>query len=189
MAPMRLMRAAVPEMVGRGWGRVVNVSSSSGKRPGQRNVAYSVAKAAELSLSRAYADVYAPHGVLINAIAPGPVGSELWLEPGGLADQTVKARGSTTRAGDRSRRAGALPIRGWRNRRRSRARSCSCARSGRRTSAARPGRSTAAPFRSSSEASRHAARRQLSRTVRRSGQDLPPDHLRRRPREDQGVSR
>ena len=95
MAPMRLMRAAVPEMAGRGWGRVVNVSSSSGKRPGQRNVAYSVAKAAELSLSRAYADFYAPQGVLINAVTPGPAGTELWLGPGGLADQTVQARGST----------------------------------------------------------------------------------------------
>jgi 3-oxoacyl-[acyl-carrier protein] reductase len=95
MAPMRLMRAALPGMVQAGWGRVVNVSSSSGKRPGQRNVAYSVAKAAELSLSRAYADAYAQHGVLINAVTPGPVASELWLAPGGLVDQTVEARGGT----------------------------------------------------------------------------------------------
>ena len=95
MAPMRLMRAAVPVMAERGWGRVVNVSSSSGKRPGQRNVSYSVAKAAELSLSRAYADYYAPRGVRINAVTPGPVAGELWLEPGGLADQTARARGVT----------------------------------------------------------------------------------------------
>ena len=95
MAPMRFMRAAVPEMAERGWGRVVNVSSSSGKRPGQRNVAYSVAKAAELSLSRAYADYYAPRGVRINAVTPGPVAGEMWLEPGGLADQTARARGIT----------------------------------------------------------------------------------------------
>jgi NAD(P)-dependent dehydrogenase (short-subunit alcohol dehydrogenase family) len=83
MAPMRLMRAAIPVMAAAGWGRVVNVSSSSGKRPGQRNVAYSVSKAAELSLSRAYADYYASRGVLVNAVTPGPVASELWLEPGG----------------------------------------------------------------------------------------------------------
>jgi 3-oxoacyl-[acyl-carrier protein] reductase len=95
MAPMRLMRAAIPEMAERGWGRIVNVSSSSGKRPGQRNVAYSVTKAAELSLSRAYADAYAQFGVLVNAVTPGPVASELWLEPGGLVDQTVAARGGT----------------------------------------------------------------------------------------------
>jgi NAD(P)-dependent dehydrogenase (short-subunit alcohol dehydrogenase family) len=95
MAPMRLMRATLPEMIKRRWGRIVNVGSSSGKRPGQRNVAYSVAKAAELSLSRAYADAYARHGVLINAVTPGPVASELWLGPGGLAEQTAEAQGKT----------------------------------------------------------------------------------------------
>ena len=95
MASMRLMRASIPAMRDQGWGRIVNISSSSGKRPGQRNVAYSVAKAAQLSLSRAYADAYAREGVLINAVTPGPVASELWLAPGGLVDQTVQARGGT----------------------------------------------------------------------------------------------
>lgn len=109
MAPMRLMRAAVPEMTARGWGRVVNVCSSSGKRPSQRNAAYSVTKAAELSLSRTYADAYAPRGVLINAVAPGPVAGELWLEPGGLADQSAAARAGT-RDEVLAAAAGALPI-------------------------------------------------------------------------------
>jgi 3-oxoacyl-[acyl-carrier protein] reductase len=86
---------AIDELTDEDWGRVVNVSSSSGKRPGQRNVAYSVGKAAQLSLSRAYADAYAADGVLINAVTPGPVASELWLAPGGLVDQTVQARGGT----------------------------------------------------------------------------------------------
>jgi 3-oxoacyl-[acyl-carrier protein] reductase len=93
MAPMRLMRAAASAMADRGWGRIVNVSSSSGKRPSKTNMAYSVTKAAELSLSRAFADLYADRGVLVNAVAPGPVGTELWLGPGGLADQTAQARG------------------------------------------------------------------------------------------------
>ena len=95
MAPMRLMRAAAPAMAERGWGRIVNVSSSSGKRPGQRNVAYSVSKAAELSLSRAFADAYAKRGVCVNALTPGPVSTELWTAPGGLADQVAAARGVT----------------------------------------------------------------------------------------------
>jgi 3-oxoacyl-[acyl-carrier protein] reductase len=110
MAPMRLMRAAIPSMREHSWGRVVNISSSSGKRPGQRNVAYSVTKAAELSLSRAYADAYARHGVLINAVTPGPVASELWLDPGGLVDQTVLARGGTREEVLEAAAAG-LPIR------------------------------------------------------------------------------
>lgn len=95
MAPMRLMRALAPVMAERGWGRVVNVCSSSGKRPSQTNVAYSVTKAAELSLSRAFADKYAAQAVLINAVTPGPVASALWMAPGGLADQNAQARGST----------------------------------------------------------------------------------------------
>jgi len=43
IGPMRLMRAAAPVMAGRGWGRIVNVCSSSGKRPSSTNMAYSVA--------------------------------------------------------------------------------------------------------------------------------------------------
>lgn len=93
MAPMRLMRAAAPGMAERGWGRIVNVSSSSGKRPSLTNVAYSVTKAAELSLSRAFADSYAARGVLVNAVAPGVVDTGLWLDPGGLADQVAAVQG------------------------------------------------------------------------------------------------
>ena len=93
MAPMRLMRAAAPRMAAAGWGRIVNVCSSSGKRPSQRNAAYSVTKAAQLSLSRTYADAFAPQGVLVNAVAPGVVGTGLWLDEGGLADQTAAQQG------------------------------------------------------------------------------------------------
>ena len=93
MGPMRLMRAAAPEMARRGWGRIVNVCSSSGKRPSSTNMAYSVTKAAELSLSRAFADLFAGRGVLVNSVSPGPIGGDLWLTPGGLADQQAEARG------------------------------------------------------------------------------------------------
>src|SRR5262249_26480056 len=68
IASVRLMRAAAPRMARRGWGRIVNVASSSGKRPSQTNAAYSAAKAAQLSVSRAYADAYAAQGVLVNAV-------------------------------------------------------------------------------------------------------------------------
>src|SRR4051794_16395658 len=91
MGPMRLMRAAGAEM-GEG-GRIVNVCSSSGKRPSLTNAAYSVTKAAQLSLSRTFADAYAGRGVLVNAVAPGAVESELWMAEGGLAEQAAGARG------------------------------------------------------------------------------------------------
>jgi 3-oxoacyl-[acyl-carrier protein] reductase len=95
MAPMRFMRVLAPGMAERGWGRIVNVSSASGKRPSLTNVAYSVTKAALLSLSRAFAETYARTGVLINAVAPGLVDTELWLKDGGLADQRAAAEGHT----------------------------------------------------------------------------------------------
>jgi 3-oxoacyl-[acyl-carrier protein] reductase len=95
MAPMRLMSAAAPRMAEAGDGRILNVASSSGKRPSPRNAAYSVTKAAQLSLSRVFADRWAGRGVLVNAVAPGPVATPLWLAEGGLADQTAEQEGVT----------------------------------------------------------------------------------------------
>jgi NAD(P)-dependent dehydrogenase (short-subunit alcohol dehydrogenase family) len=97
MAPLRAMRAAAPPMAERGWGRVVNVCSTAGKRPSAAMPEYSVAKAAELSLSRLFADRYAKSGVLVNAICPGPVKGELWMEPGGLLDQSHAMSGAESR--------------------------------------------------------------------------------------------
>ncbi|MDQ4048443.1 MAG: SDR family oxidoreductase, partial [Actinomycetota bacterium] len=93
MASMRLMRAAGARMGDDA--RIVNVCSSSGKRPSLTNPAYSVTKAAQLSLSRIFADAYARKGVLVNAVTPGPVATGLWMDEGGLADQVAKARGIT----------------------------------------------------------------------------------------------
>jgi 3-oxoacyl-[acyl-carrier protein] reductase len=97
MAPLRAMRAAAPPMAERGWGRIVNVCSTAGKRPSAAMPEYSVAKAAELSLSRLFADRYAKQGVLVNAICPGPVEGEMWMEPGGLLDQSRQMSGAESR--------------------------------------------------------------------------------------------
>src|SRR5436190_7497373 len=93
MGPMRLMQAAAPLMAESGWGRIVNVCSSSGKRPSLSNAAYSVSKAAQLSLSRAFADAHVGDGVLVNAVAPGPVETPLWMGEGGMADQVARRQG------------------------------------------------------------------------------------------------
>ena len=93
MGPMRLMREAAPLMAARDGGRIVNVCSSAGKRPSLTNPAYAVTKAAQLSLSRVFADRYAAEAVLVNAVAPGAVSSPLWTAPGGLAQQAAAARG------------------------------------------------------------------------------------------------
>ena len=75
---------------------MVNVSSSSGRRPsGRLDASYSVTKAAQLSLSRVFADAFAARGVLVNAVTPGAVEGELWKSEGGLADQIAARTGST----------------------------------------------------------------------------------------------
>jgi 3-oxoacyl-[acyl-carrier protein] reductase len=109
MASMRLMRAAGGRMAERGGGRIVNVCSSSGKRPSLRNAAYSVTKAAQLSLSRVFADAFAARGVLVNAVAPGPVETPLWVGEGGLADQASAAKGISREEALEAARA-AIPL-------------------------------------------------------------------------------
>src|SRR3954462_15032329 len=109
MASMRLMRAAAPRMAEAGGGRIVNVASSAGKRPSLTNVAYAVTKAGQLSLSRAWADLWADKGVLVNAVAPGPVSSELWMAEGGLGDQHAKAKG-VSREEALEAQAGKVPL-------------------------------------------------------------------------------
>jgi NAD(P)-dependent dehydrogenase (short-subunit alcohol dehydrogenase family) len=87
MSAVRATRAVLPDMRSRGNGVIVNVSSSSGKRPSTSMPDYSVAKAGLLSFSRLVADVYAKDGIRCNAVTPGPTASEAWLGEGGLADQ------------------------------------------------------------------------------------------------------
>jgi NAD(P)-dependent dehydrogenase (short-subunit alcohol dehydrogenase family) len=110
MGPMRLMRALAPKMAEAGGGRVVNVSSSSGKRPSRRlDPSYSVTKAALLSLSRLFADNWSASNVLVNAVAPGPIAGESWTAPGGLADQ-LAARTESTREQVLEQTAAGMPL-------------------------------------------------------------------------------
>jgi 3-oxoacyl-[acyl-carrier protein] reductase len=97
MSYVRAIRAVLPGMRERGFGRIVNVSSTAGKRPSTGMPNYSVSKAAVLSLSRLVADVYAKDGVLCNAVTPGPTASPAWIGDGGLADQAA-ARSGKSRA-------------------------------------------------------------------------------------------
>ena len=88
MSYVRCTRAALPHLRESEHAAIVNVSSTSGKRPSASMPEYSVTKAALLSLSRLVADVHAGDGIRCNAVTPGPTRSPAWLAPGGLADQT-----------------------------------------------------------------------------------------------------
>jgi NAD(P)-dependent dehydrogenase (short-subunit alcohol dehydrogenase family) len=95
MSYVRAIQAVLPGMRERGFGRIVNVSSSAGKRPSSTMPDYSVTKAAVLSLSRLVADLYTKDGILCNAVTPGPSSSPAWLDPGGLADQQAELLGKS----------------------------------------------------------------------------------------------
>jgi NAD(P)-dependent dehydrogenase (short-subunit alcohol dehydrogenase family) len=95
MSYVRAIQAVLPGMRERGAGRIVNVSSTAGKRPSTGMPNYSVTKAAVLSLSRLVADIYAKDGILCNAVAPGPTASPAWLASGGLADQGAERSGKS----------------------------------------------------------------------------------------------
>jgi 3-oxoacyl-[acyl-carrier protein] reductase len=95
MSYVRAIRAVLPSMRERGHGVIVNVSSTSGKRPSTSMPNYSVTKAAVLSLSRLVADVYARDGIRSNAVAPGPTATAAWLGEGGLADQQAARTGTS----------------------------------------------------------------------------------------------
>jgi NAD(P)-dependent dehydrogenase (short-subunit alcohol dehydrogenase family) len=95
MSYVRAIQAVLPGMRERKFGRIVNVSSTAGKRPSMRMPDYSVTKAAVLSLSRLVADLYGAEGIVSNAVAPGPTTSEAWLAEGGLADQSSTRTGKS----------------------------------------------------------------------------------------------
>ncbi|GGY50341.1 3-hydroxybutyrate dehydrogenase [Streptomyces omiyaensis] len=76
-APFLLMRRTLPHMYGRGWGRIVNVSSVHGLRASAYKAAYVAAKHALEGLSKVAAIEGAPHGVTSNCVNPGYVRTPL----------------------------------------------------------------------------------------------------------------
>jgi NAD(P)-dependent dehydrogenase (short-subunit alcohol dehydrogenase family) len=75
--PFHLCRAALPDMVERGFGRCVFVSSTAGVRADREMSAYCTSKAALLGLMRSVAQDAGPYGVTSNAVLPGWVRTEM----------------------------------------------------------------------------------------------------------------
>ena len=67
---VNVMRATLPGMVRRGWGRVVNIASIAGKEGNAHQSAYSASKGAVIALTKSVAKELATTGVLVNAVAP-----------------------------------------------------------------------------------------------------------------------
>jgi len=73
-APFLLCRELLPVMRAKGWGRVVNLASRLGRTyVFNANLAYSASKAGLIGLTRQLGGEFAPHGITVNAIAPGSV--------------------------------------------------------------------------------------------------------------------
>ena len=77
VSPFLLTRAVMPGMIGRGWGRVVNISSVHGLRASAFKSAYVSAKHGLEGLSKVTALEGGPHGITSNCINPGYVRTPL----------------------------------------------------------------------------------------------------------------
>ena len=85
-------RTAVPHMVGKGYGRIVNIASVAGKEGVPRAPAYSAAKAGVIGMSKGLARELATTGVTVNCIAPAITATELLGEMPADHIEAAKAR-------------------------------------------------------------------------------------------------
>src|SRR5262249_42877765 len=70
-------RAAVRLMLARKSGRIVNIASIAGKEGNPTLVPYSTAKAGVIGFTKALAKEVATHGILVNAVAPAVIGTDM----------------------------------------------------------------------------------------------------------------
>ena len=70
-SPLLLGRAVVPGMRERRWGRIVHVDSEVADKPPPGMSAYATAKSAQIGIAMSWARELAPHGITVNAVAPG----------------------------------------------------------------------------------------------------------------------
>jgi 3-oxoacyl-[acyl-carrier protein] reductase len=75
-APVELIRAASQGMMARKSGRIVNVASVAAYTP-HTDLWYGVTKAGVVSFTRSFASYLGPHGIQVNAVAPGPIDTPL----------------------------------------------------------------------------------------------------------------
>src|SRR5204863_1968550 len=87
----RLIRAVVPAMLEARSGAIVNVASEAALRGSAGGIAYTASKLAVVGITRSCAFMYGPHGIRVNAVAPGGVatGMELPAQPSEFGQDRV----------------------------------------------------------------------------------------------------
>ena len=85
-AALRLVRLTVPKMIERkSGGSIINIASIAGLNPQAEGLLYSFTKAGLIMLTRSWAREFGPHGVRVNAIAPGLIQTDFseyfWKNP------------------------------------------------------------------------------------------------------------
>lgn len=88
-AAIELVQATLPAMKAAGFGRIINMSSRAVVGLPTRTV-YSGTKAALISMTRTWAMELGPHGITVNAIAPGPVVTDMFT--GVMPEESERAR-------------------------------------------------------------------------------------------------
>ncbi|MFM9608242.1 3-oxoacyl-ACP reductase [Streptomyces sp. V2] len=83
---VRAIRAAIPHMLERGGGSIVNVSTGMARQPAQVNIEYGAAKAGLSNLTKALSEEFGGQGIRVNTVSPGAVLTAWWTEEGGAAD-------------------------------------------------------------------------------------------------------
>ncbi len=77
LAPIRVVRAFGMTMIRRRYGRIVNISSSAASKPGRGQSNYAAAKGGLESFTKAMAVELAPRGIMVNAVAPGVIDTDM----------------------------------------------------------------------------------------------------------------
>ena len=72
-----VMRAFIPAMKDKGWGRIVNIASIAGKEGNPNLAAYSASKAGVIGLTKSIGKELATTGVLVNSIAPAVIATPM----------------------------------------------------------------------------------------------------------------
>lgn len=93
-ATVRAVRAAIPLLLERGGGAIVNISTANARQPSPMNVDYGAAKAALSNLTQALSEEFAPLGIRVNTVSPGPVRTPWWTDEGGVGDLLAAQAGT-----------------------------------------------------------------------------------------------